>query len=588
VRPSLRSLLPNLLLSVASVAAFLALAEGVSRGLEPPSPPNPFDETIADWASWDGEFYTIKSMGTGRPPWDEFNRDGVRDRDHALEAPPGYRRLVFLGDSTTLGFGVSAQEAYPQVLQDLSDAGHGRMEVFNVALAGWATRQERIAYERIVRKYRPAAVVLAVCLNDIPEMQNNLTRPPVALRALHRRSALVRLAVGARRRQIRAVRDLFDAEPTPAVRDGYRLFFDEVRRLHAAVRADGPRLALLVLPYRFQVEEAQPSTRAQETIASFCVREGLPLLDALPILRPAGPAAFLDDDHLSAEGHRRLAQALFRWPDLGFPASAPEYVGAITVALLVERLGFPEPAERAAAALQLGRRGVQARPAVPALIAALDDADGQVRWRAGEALAAMGAPAEDCLEGLAAIVARGDAPGRGEAAAALGRLGPAAAPAVAVLAEALRDNRADVRARAALALGSIGPPAGPAAGALAEALRDAEVRWQVAEALGGLEAAAAPAVPALIEALRDPTSSVRLHAARSLGRIGHAAAAAAPALADALRDPQTNVRAAAVRALVGRPQEVGGRTQARQRALHDDDPRVRDGAARELARLREP
>ena len=36
------------------------------------------------------------------------------------------------------------------------------------------------------------AVIVAVCLNDIPELQNNLTRPPAWLSALHGRSALVR------------------------------------------------------------------------------------------------------------------------------------------------------------------------------------------------------------------------------------------------------------------------------------------------------------------------------------------------------------------------------------------------------------
>ena len=64
----------------------------------------------------------------------------------------------------------------------------------NVALWGWSTRQERIAWQRIARGYRPDAAVLAVCLNDIPELFNNLSRPPRWLAALHARSALVRAA----------------------------------------------------------------------------------------------------------------------------------------------------------------------------------------------------------------------------------------------------------------------------------------------------------------------------------------------------------------------------------------------------------
>ena len=48
----------------------------------------------------------------------------------------------------------------------------------NVALWGWSTRQERTAWQRIARGYQPDQAVLAVCLNDIPELQNNLARPP--------------------------------------------------------------------------------------------------------------------------------------------------------------------------------------------------------------------------------------------------------------------------------------------------------------------------------------------------------------------------------------------------------------------------
>jgi lysophospholipase L1-like esterase len=87
-----------------------------------------------------------------------------------------------LGDSVTLGDQIKPEEAYPQVLEArLREAGRP-IEVMNVGLWGWSTRQERIAYARIVRDYRPDAVVLAVCLNDIPELQNNLSRPPVGRR----------------------------------------------------------------------------------------------------------------------------------------------------------------------------------------------------------------------------------------------------------------------------------------------------------------------------------------------------------------------------------------------------------------------
>ena len=88
----------------------------------------------------------MNSAATGWPPWEDYNRDGMRDREHAVEKPPGVRRVMVLGDSVTLGYGLRPEQAFPQVLQDLLEAGGMEAEVFNVAFNGWSTRQERIAY----------------------------------------------------------------------------------------------------------------------------------------------------------------------------------------------------------------------------------------------------------------------------------------------------------------------------------------------------------------------------------------------------------------------------------------------------------
>src|SRR6185503_5391297 len=118
------------------------------------------------------------------------NKEGLRDREHVVEKPKGVLRVACLGDSVTLGWGIPPESAYPQQLQDRLDARGLDAEVLNIALGGWTTRQELIAYRRIARRYHPDQVILGICLNDIPEMQNNLSRPPRWLTGLFRRSAL--------------------------------------------------------------------------------------------------------------------------------------------------------------------------------------------------------------------------------------------------------------------------------------------------------------------------------------------------------------------------------------------------------------
>src|SRR6185436_13947272 len=98
VTPRTRASLPsNLLLGVGSAVLFLCVAEGVSRMIEAARPERPRAPYITDWAAWDGDFYTVKSTAVGWPPWEDYNRDGLRDREHALAKPKGVRRVVSLG-----------------------------------------------------------------------------------------------------------------------------------------------------------------------------------------------------------------------------------------------------------------------------------------------------------------------------------------------------------------------------------------------------------------------------------------------------------------------------------------------------------
>ncbi len=630
-----QSLAVNLVLSASVLALLVVALEGGARLVAARAPARPrVAEYIWDWERmWEGDFYTVGSAAVGWPPWEEFNADGLRDRAHAEEHPPRTLRLAFLGDSVTFGDGLPAEAAYPQVLQERLWAQGRRIEVFNVALWGWSTRQARLAYERIVRRYRPARVVLAVCLNDIPELQNNLARPPAWLTALHTRSALVRLLLDASGREIASVEELFRKPDAARVRQGFERFFEEVLRLRGALRADGAELALVVFPFRFQLEPGAPAPLAQRRIADFCARERLVCVDLLPDLDALGPAAFHDYDHLSVEGARLVAQQLLAREEIvprdGYSNAA--LAGALfdgacnasPVACFTRALAERDPERREAAAWALGRRGVQALPASEALARVLrDDSDagvraaaaralGQtpgavgeqhaalfgaladrsqgVRWAAAQALAAQPLAAARAVEPLARATRSPDEYVRGFAVWSLGELGPQAASAVPALIEALRAE--DVRRGvAAQALAKLGPAALPAAGALAETLKrdDARRRWNAAIALGRVGPSARAHAPALAAALRDGDGRVRAQAALALGRLRADDAATVAALGAALGDEAEEVRAQAARALGFLGAAARPAVARLNGALRDDDARVRREAGKALRRIQLP
>jgi HEAT repeat protein/lysophospholipase L1-like esterase len=594
--PPRQSIVVNVALSLAVVVLFLAAAEGVARLVEKPREAVPPEKRVLVWEEgWHGQFYTMKSHAVGWPPWEEFNRDGVRDRTHAKEKAEGTWRVVCLGDSVTVGPDGRPQDAYPQILQARLDAAGPGVEVFNVSLWGWATRQERIAYQRIARAYHPDQVLLGICLNDFEEMQNNLSRPSPRLAALYRRSALVRRVVRAEEREIAGVEELFAAPDSPRVREGFDRVFTEIRALREDVRGDGAELLVTIFPYIAQVVPGAPPPSVGERVGAFCSREGIRFVDPLPGLRPLGPAAFPQGDgvHFNGLGAARIADQVLRAgliPEakystaslratLGSGDPATASVSSLVAALasadprvrtqaawalgrigagakaaepaLAKALQDPAESVRLWAAVALGRVGPDARPAFEALAQGLDDPRENVRARSAEAIYRIGPAAERAVPLLRSAMASGDIYVRGFATWYLGELGPAARAALPEVARALPRDDGGVRTLAVRTLRKIAPGDPAAVSALGESMlaRDWDERWRAARVLGRFGAGAAPAVRALVEALGDTDENVRREAAAALGRIGPAASAAASALVRAQTDDEPEVREAATEAL---------------------------------------
>lgn len=263
---------------------------------------------VSEWHETpDGRtFWVVRGQG--------YNRDGMRDRAHPVDKPDGVFRIVCLGDSVTVGHGLPRTQSYPFLLESFYEQMNLPIEVMNVAVSGWATLQQSIAYVEVVRKYDPDHVFLGFCLNDVAEMHNNLSEPPNAIiQGLLRSSALARWIVGAKEREVHSVRELFETPEPPAVRDGWNRVAESLSRLQADTLADGCALSVLIFPFRFQMAPDAPEPIAQRRLFAMCLERGIPCLDLRPALLPLGESAFIDESHLSLAGARVVAEEIIRW-----------------------------------------------------------------------------------------------------------------------------------------------------------------------------------------------------------------------------------------------------------------------------------
>ncbi|MEP6670462.1 MAG: HEAT repeat domain-containing protein [Chthoniobacter sp.] len=215
---------------------------------------------------------------------------------------------------------------------------------------------------------------------------------------------------------------------------------------------------------------------------------------------------------------------------------------------LTEQLASKDLPARREAAFQLLHLGAAAKPALPALLKALDDDDKQIWSYVIQAIAAIG---PDAQEAIPVLIERFDSrKGRGKRE---------------------RDLRQGMM-RTAYALSRIGAPAVPP---LIQALGegDGSLRMGATRALGAMGPAAHDAVPALIKNLADNQDPLRDESAQTLALIG---ANAGPALVTALQDSEARRRTGAANALaLMNPPFQAGAKDVEQAATNEKDPLAR-------------
>ncbi|MGH7174656.1 MAG: HEAT repeat domain-containing protein [Gemmataceae bacterium] len=223
------------------------------------------------------------------------------------------------------------------------------------------------------------------------------------------------------------------------------------------------------------------------------------------------------------------------------------------VARLVKQLTSKVASEQDKAARALAALG---KPAVPALIEALQSDKEGVPGRVARALGQIGESAKDAVPALIARLKKNKGRSRDDAEVieALMRIAPRRKEVVPGLRAILREPSSNpCRIHAVVALGKLGSDAKEAVPDLIKMLAEAPgkagpIRFHAATALGQIGAEAKEAVPALVKLLNDKKAGPgRRTVVVALGRIGPAAKDAVDALKKARGEPA--LREAADKAL---------------------------------------
>jgi lysophospholipase L1-like esterase len=234
------------------------------------------------------------------------NSQGFRD-DEVPVARGDARRLIFLGDSLTLGWGVEKQQTFEHRLeQQLSR--EQPTEVINLGVGNYNTTQEVHLFLAKGLRYRPDQVVLFYFINDAE---------PVPQRSRFPGLGRTRVVTFFWSRIKALISQLSDAP-------GYREFYASLYRegspgwarsresltlLRDVAREEGFDLRVVLLP---ELHELDPYAfeREHALVADFVRGLGVPVLDLAPAFRGQDPQSLWvsrDDAHPNARAHGLIA-----------------------------------------------------------------------------------------------------------------------------------------------------------------------------------------------------------------------------------------------------------------------------------------
>lgn len=267
-----------------------------------------------------------------------INSRGLRGPETTYKKPPATFRILNLGDSVVMGWGVREESTYGQQLESLlNDDNDLNFEVINAGVPGWSLDNALAYLQAEGLKYEPDLIVLDLTIaNDINGKSALLAgSDPTPLRWLSDHTYFwpflqSQMSWAKARAEGRDRVDTIDPPTNPAKYfplDPKSERWDErwntILKINSLARENNIPVVLVMFPLEFQVIDESFPTLPQELFTAKAKEAGIPVVDLLPAFRDAcqtkpGGACSLEDRYLfadvwmhpSSEGNKLTAHEL--------------------------------------------------------------------------------------------------------------------------------------------------------------------------------------------------------------------------------------------------------------------------------------
>ncbi len=253
----------------------------------------------------------------------DINSHGLRGPETTYEKPASTFRILNLGDSVAMGWGVREEDTYGQQLESMLNRDRGgnlQYEVINAGVPGWSLDNALAYLQAEGLKYEPDLVVLDLTIaNDINGKSALLAANDSTLFRwlsdhtyfwpfLQSQAAWAKARANGRDRV-----DTIDPPTNPAKyfpldpqSDRWDERWNSIMEINRLATESNARVVLVLFPLEFQVLDESYSTLPQELFMAKATEADIPTLDLLSAFqqacrgKPSG-ACQLEDYYLFAD-----------------------------------------------------------------------------------------------------------------------------------------------------------------------------------------------------------------------------------------------------------------------------------------------
>jgi GDSL-like Lipase/Acylhydrolase family len=242
------------------------------------------------------------------------NSKGLRDREIPYERTPGTLRIVMLGDSSTLGWGVLPEQTYSKLLENMFAEKGIKAEVLNTGVGNFKAFQKVEYFLAEAYKYNPDFVVMASAPNDAEIL------PPRRAPNVFERNCLSCIFIAGR---FDTLLRRFSARPEwseyylglyqDGKAPGWLQAKEYFKKLRDLCKERGIGVLIVNTPEIHDVQHYKLQ-RITEIGREMAVEYGFEFVDALDWMRPVdSPKLWISpgDPHPNVLGHQLTAQAIF-------------------------------------------------------------------------------------------------------------------------------------------------------------------------------------------------------------------------------------------------------------------------------------